>query len=64
MAQNDNLEREDRTGVKDKVRPNELKTIDMRVNQWEWDIQGYLYMLDGREDLKLEETLSEASLGF
>jgi len=33
MAQNDNLEREDRTGVKDKVRPNELKTIDMRVNQ-------------------------------
>lgn len=33
MLQNDDLEREDRAGVKDKVRQNDLKTIEMRVNQ-------------------------------
>jgi len=33
MLQNDDLEREDRRGVKDKVRQNDLKTIGMRVNQ-------------------------------
>jgi len=63
MLQNDDLEREDRI-VKDKERQNVLKTTEMRVNQWDWDIQGYLYMLDGRQDQKLEETLSGASLGF